>query len=511
MGSYLNKSKVGYSFLVLSPAAEFPAAYAKGLSLPDPPADIPPFLLYSEAEIEVMAYGKRKPVVWKIIARLNSDFSLSSFGFELGSDGSAMEMTGRLSGHELSLDVHSSGDVRTEPIQVADKPVFLAEALPNHLASRIARGFSIDGEYQVFEPQQISVSAWKISLEIQEHLDLGGPPVEAWRIKQESGGFCPITWIDLEGKVLKEWAPLGDHVGYLSFAESEEQARNKGFIHPAVLADASVDSDGKEPDLMYSTAIETGRDISAPSSVKRMVVDLWDFSLDHPFPSSECQRVLTANPGSEYSQQSPLRLELTVAARPETAHHASAKSQPPQAHSKYLQPEPLVQSDHPEIQQLARNITKGLSDPWEKALAIHAWMGKHIETEFRITLPSAIEVLHTGKGDCNEQSALFTALARAAGVPTRICTGLVHQRKAFYYHAWNEVLAGTDPERWVPIDPVLREQVADATHIKMGEGGLAEQTYITGLIGKIRARILDLETNDRDQPPHPALRPDNRG
>ena len=178
---------------------------------------------------------------------------------------------------------------------------------------------------------------------------------------------------------------------------------------------------------------------------------------------------------------------------------------------KYIQPEPLVQSDHPEIVERAKAITDGVGGNWGKALAIQGWMAEHIQPEFRITLPSAIEVLHTGKGDCNEQSALFAALARAAGVPVRICTGLVYQRGAFYYHAWNEVLVSTEQERWIPIDPVLKQKIPDATHIKFGEGGLSEQAYITGLIGKIRARIIEFQTDDPDPATDSQLRTQNRG
>ena len=120
-------------------------------------------------------------------------------------------------------------------------------------------------------------------------------------------------------------------------------------------------------------------------------------------------------------------------------------------------------------------------------------------------------VLHSRKGDCNEQSALFAAVARASGVPTRICTGLVYQGGAFYYHAWNEVLIRAEPECWAAVDPALRQEIADATHIKFSTGGLSEQTYINGLIGKIRANILEIETDDPGQEPDETLRADDRG
>ncbi len=74
------------------------------------------------------------------------------------------------------------------------------------------------------------------------------------------------------------------------------------------------------------------------------------------------------------------------------------------------------------------------------------------------SLPSAAEVLRTRVGDCNEHTALFVALARAAGLPARIAVGLVYLRGGFYYHAWPEVYV---EERgrglWLPVDPTLNQ------------------------------------------------------
>jgi hypothetical protein len=511
MGAYLNRTKVGFSYLDLSPAAPDRSLELKGLTLPAGSETIrPAWQLYSESEIEVMAYNRRKPLSWKMLAGLQPDFSLTTFRFEMKSDDSLIEMAGQVNGQEVILTIHSSGDERIERIPFQGNSVFLAEGLASHYAWKWRHGQAIDGEYAVFEPQQIAATRWKTCMEDAEVLQLAGKSVETRRVRQDMGGLATVTWMDKEGAVVKEWAPLGEKVGYLSFAESEQQAKDRGYIHPSVLASPLPGEDASEPDLMYSTAVKSGREIPQPSRVSRMVVDLWDFKLDRPVPSGGNQRILSAPANGLYTADAPLRLEITVSTPPlpETSNPENS-GQP--VEKRYLEPEPFVQSDHPEIQDLAKSMTQGMEGSWEKALALHRWIGANIQVEFRITLPSAIEVLHTRKGDCNEQSALFAALARAAGVPVRICTGLVHQRGAFYYHAWDEVLAGASPGQWIPIDPVLRQTLADATHIKLGEGGLADQTYITGLIGKIRANILEVETNDPDSRPDPPLRANSGG
>ena len=105
-----------------------------------------------------------------------------------------------------------------------------------------------------------------------------------------------------------------------------------------------------------------------------------------------------------------------------------------------------------------------------------------------VSLPSALEVLRTRVGDCNEHTALYVALARAAGVPARIAVGLVYLRGAFYYHAWAEVYVETAPGRgrWLAVDPTLNQFPADLTHIRLARGGLERQAAITSMIGRVQ-------------------------
>jgi transglutaminase-like putative cysteine protease len=96
------------------------------------------------------------------------------------------------------------------------------------------------------------------------------------------------------------------------------------------------------------------------------------------------------------------------------------------------------------------------------------------------------------QGDCNEHTVLFTALARAVGLPTRMAAGVVlvdlhGEGPAFYYHAWPEVWLGA----WHALDPTLGQFPADATHLRFVVGGLDQQVDILRLIGSLRVEIVD--------------------
>jgi transglutaminase-like putative cysteine protease len=103
-------------------------------------------------------------------------------------------------------------------------------------------------------------------------------------------------------------------------------------------------------------------------------------------------------------------------------------------------------------------------------------------------------VLRTKVGDCNEHTALFVAMARSIGIPSRIAVGLAFVRGAFYYHAWPEVYIDEGGGRglWLPVDPTFNQFPADATHLRLARGGLDRQASIVPLIGRLKIAILDV-------------------
>jgi transglutaminase-like putative cysteine protease len=169
---------------------------------------------------------------------------------------------------------------------------------------------------------------------------------------------------------------------------------------------------------------------------------------------------------------------------------------------RHLRPEPLIESDAAEIRQEAERATAGVSAPRARAERIVRHVHALLEKRPTISLPSALEVLRTRVGDCNEHTALYVALARARGLPARIAVGLVYLRGAFYYHAWPEVYVEDGPTRglWLPVDPTLNQFPADATHIRLARGGLDRQAAIVGLIGRARLSILELRERPGSTP-----------
>jgi len=163
--------------------------------------------------------------------------------------------------------------------------------------------------------------------------------------------------------------------------------------------------------------------------------------------------------------------------------------------ARYLAPEPLIESDAPEIRAEAEIAVEGATDRRVQAERLIRHVNGLLDKKPTMSLPSARDVLRTKIGDCNEHTALYVAMARSLGIPARIAVGLAFVRGAFYYHAWPEVyLEGGDGRGlWLPVDPTFNQFPADATHLRLARGGLDKQTAILPLIGRLRMTILDLD------------------
>ena len=126
----------------------------------------------------------------------------------------------------------------------------------------------------------------------------------------------------------------------------------------------------------------------------------------------------------------------------------------------------------------------------ERMQTITGWVFSNLEKRPVLGIPDALSTLLSRKGDCNEHAALFAAMARNAGVPTRIVAGVTYHAGAFYYHAWNEVCVG---DAWISVDTTKNQIPADLSHIKFVEGEIAQQVKIGALLGKLKIKAVEYE------------------
>lgn len=131
-----------------------------------------------------------------------------------------------------------------------------------------------------------------------------------------------------------------------------------------------------------------------------------------------------------------------------------------------------MQSDHPRLQAIAMPVARmQVSDTRKMELLL---------SRARTLIPrvdyaghfSALEAINRRSGDCTESAVLLAALGRAAGIPTRVASGLVYSREpfqgipnVFMPHSW--VLAYVDG-RWKSFDLALER--FDSSHLALTVG-----------------------------------------
>jgi transglutaminase-like putative cysteine protease len=165
------------------------------------------------------------------------------------------------------------------------------------------------------------------------------------------------------------------------------------------------------------------------------------------------------------------------------AHYRLPAANP--ALREFLLPEPLIESGDLRLQAQARLIVGTDRNPARVASRLAHWTATTVEGGVSATAPSALQVLGQRRGDCNEHTVLFVALARAVGLPARPVAGLLYLRGRFYYHAWAEVYL----DDWVAVDPTFDQFPADAAHLRFTIGGLARQVELVRLLGSLTLEV----------------------
>jgi transglutaminase-like putative cysteine protease len=159
-----------------------------------------------------------------------------------------------------------------------------------------------------------------------------------------------------------------------------------------------------------------------------------------------------------------------------------------------LLPSSMIQSDEPEILEIAQQVVGEEPEAWRAAQALEVWVEANLtDKNMGVAFASALEVCQNRSGDCSEHAVFLAALCRAAGIPARVAMGLLYVGGIWGGHAWNEVWIDG---RWYALDATLGLGRCDALHLAFSkmtlkEGGFAEE--FAGLIENLGKLDLSVE------------------
>jgi len=393
------------------------------------------------SRLRVAVLGSPQTIQTALVADTDADFAVTRFHFSLASPAGTFSATGRSEGRRLRVD-YGSGDAHETLDLPLDEPIHLMNALRPRIA--VARP-AIGARYvhDVFNPLTMTTEPVVTVVEAHEVID-GAPTL---RIAEEHRGLRERAWLAEDGRVLREEGMLG----FTLVREPRELAL-------APIAGAPVD-------VAEASRIPLVGDIAAPRERAVLRLRLGGAGAAGVPSAPPRQRVrgdvLEIERERVPSRAAPLPTDGSLAA--------------------YLAPAPFIESDDPAIVAVVAEIVGDETDPLRRARLLLDWVHGNLTQAPSVTVPSARAVLRSRRGDCNEHAVLLAALGRAAGIPARVAAGAVYLQDGFYYHAWTEFWL----DGWVSADAVFAQMPADATHVRLIEGGPEQHVRLAEVVGRL--------------------------
>lgn len=322
--------------------------------------------------------------------------------------------------------------------------------------------------FYYFNPLSLTIDAVNTEVLRTEKVTLKDKTYDTFVVKNATTMGDVTSWQEDNGDVVKMVALMG--MMMVRETEDEALAAETGYRPPS--------------DFAVLTSVKADTDLSKPGQVSRLKLSLVGVG-DKTLVISDPRQKAT---WSEKDGQGTA--DYTITAKQPNGKASllmpfrNADLQP------YLSEVPYIQSTDPAITRQAAEIVGNEKRAFYAASKIRKWVHEHMHMKADMgVVRSAVDVLNNKSGVCRDYAILYTALARAAGIPTRLVAGLVFFDGSFYYHAWAESYTG----EWTPFDATLATDFVDATHIKMTQGDATSMFEIAKVIGGIKAQIVEYQ------------------
>lgn len=452
---YLGNERIGFGFNVLEnmkESAKLDLAVKQGKRPeeiqvdPDSLEVTHPYELRHQTYLSFRILGHDNELLVKGKAGLDEKLYLQNFTLKISSKDYWNELKAQVTKAGVNLTIEGKDTEPVRRIIPVQEPILYSEALdfiwtPQNLRS------GKRGRFSVWNPLLAQVESVNFYVDKKETIQYDGEDTAAYTVHFQRKGVEYRSWVSPEGVTLRKEGSTG------LFMQKEESWK---------IFDAMREKRSAPPDLPNLFSVPTNRVLENPESLRYLKLNV-------------------KSPAQEKFMEIKREDFEDLEAIPFPLPNLDPSLDP------YLASDELIQSNDPAIQEQARAIVGLEKSVLNAGLKIMNWVHQTIAPAPTISLPSAKQILVTRKGDCNEYTALFTALARSLGIPTKMIAGLVYQNGRFFYHAWPAVYLG----RWVALDPTFGEAPVNVTHIPLVEGDLKEQMALVENLGQLKIVILE--------------------
>lgn len=437
-GIYLEGGKVGYSVV-----REATPPDAEGLTLSVSETFFRSALLGTDLDMQVTSR------TWS-----NSSGRPVRMEYVTSSSGRKQTLVARFGETEIVAEVDNNGTKTTRNLPIPPG----ARVVDDATSALVLKGPGSSKSFKVhvLDPTTVTLIENEVTVQGQTKVEVRGKTQEATLVLVRDPRATTRIFYGPDQDVLKIEGPLG----MVMLPESEAEAKSMT---------------GNRTDLGFTAAIRLEPGLSRPFDTRELRLKVTGADLTR-LPSDAYQTVRREGEGWDVTIH-PVAIE-------------SAKDSPiVQANrfaQKWLRPSLHVPADDPAMRRLARQIVGNERMVLAAAQKINRWVDANMKENAGIgVLRDANEVIASKEGVCRDFAILAATLMRAAGIPTRLVSGLIYDNGQMYYHAWVEVFSGS---AWLMLDPTRADMGTNATRLKLAHGNV-EDAFVFTVLEKPRFEV----------------------
>ncbi len=389
---------------------------------------------------------------------LNKDYTLKEFEMKMDNPAAPFMAKGKVEGTRVAVEMLMGDYEEKRSITLKKPPIVELGVRPLLFRKDLKKNERYTMKY--FDPMSLNEKEMIVVYLGKSKMQSLGEEIEAHQLRRFIGNQAFDAWVNELGEVLDERLPLG----YVSIRESQAEATYGVMRYQGTVQQDVVEQSAVRPQK------EEGQYANAQSAI-------WHFS---GFSTDS----FDVHGGRQLMRKADGHYELKI----QRNHPASELNTEEQ--KKYLAEEMMLQVAAPEVQSALADALNAKRDGQSKADAVVNWVFKKLKKKPVVSVPNAVQILKSKEGDCNEHATLTVTMLRAAGVPSRIASGLAYLDGRFLFHAWVEY---HDGERWISADPTWGQGNADVGHVRFLVGGLERQLALIQIVGNLRLQHLKWE------------------
>ncbi|MHB9038305.1 MAG: transglutaminase domain-containing protein [Armatimonadota bacterium] len=385
-------------------------------------------------------------------APLREDFTVASGG---------KSTTIRATFHKDTIDcvVSAGSGVSNQTVPIPKGVSLVGDAMFVMPDAKLEVGNEYTMHY--FNPLTLAVEDLKVKVERREKITVGGKDYDTVVLTNSTQMGEMTIWQDKDGDCIQLQAVMGIRM----LKETEKEASS------------GMDSAASE-DFAVLTSVKPDQGISDPRNLKQL--DIVFAGLGKEMSISDNRQTVTPFDGESD------KFRIRVKAKEFDSEKSILLPVDRDKFADSLASTVYLDWDRSAIREQAQKIVGAESNAYKACAKIREWVYANMIVDKTIGITrSASDVIKSNRGVCRDYGILFAALARAAGIPSRIAAGLLYTENAFYYHVWTECYVG----EWVPFDATFPTDFVDATHIKFAEGDAPTMFGLAKVIGSLKAEV----------------------